>query len=183
MFLWPSSHRKSARILSPGRCRRYTCRFSFSFFFFFFANHFFERACSSARILHLPTRKGGKFLEIRPGVSRSKRGDENLNGANSFLWNECKYWLLRNLSMNIRIRIVKLLFSKLTKSRTAEIIRFKYILEDWSFFCGTNLYLFSIIIRSVKLLSTFRDPFKCTRVSGSVSNRRFCRRMKNKTAE
>lgn len=183
MFLWPSSHRKSARILSPGRCRRYTCRFSFSFFFFFFANHFFERACSSARILHLPTRKGGKFLEIRPGVSRSKRGDENLNGANSFLWNECKYWLLTWVWLFVYVSSNCYFRNWLRVCRTAEMIRFKYILEDWSFFCGTNLYLFSIIIRSVKLLLTFRDPFKCTRVLGSVSSRRFCRRMKNKTAE
>lgn len=73
MFLWPSSHPKSARILSPGRCRRYTCRFSFSFFLFFFCEPLLRTSVFlHARILlHLPTREG-KFLEIRPPVSRSK---------------------------------------------------------------------------------------------------------------
>lgn len=182
MFLWPSSHRKSARILSPGRCRRYTCRFSFSFFFFFLRTTSSNERVPPPGSSTYPPGRVGNFWKFAL-VSRSKRGDENLNGANSFLWNECKYWLLTWVWIFVYVSSNCYFRNWLRVCRTAEIIRFKYILEDWSFFCGTNLYLFSIIIRSVKLLSTFRDPFKCTRVLGSVSSRRFCRRMKNKTAE
>lgn len=89
MFLWPSSHPKSARILSPGRCRRYTCRFSFSFFLFFFL----RTTSSNERVPPRqdpppPTHQGGEIFGNSPSrVQIQECGDENLNGAKSFLWN------------------------------------------------------------------------------------------------
>lgn len=62
MFLWPSSHPKSARILSPGRCRRYTCRFSFSFFLFFLRTTSSNERVPPRQDPPPPTHQGGEIF-------------------------------------------------------------------------------------------------------------------------